>query len=340
MLSRVANSLYWMSRYIERSENIARIVDVNLQLLLDFRNLDEERLAQYWLPIVQTTGDEQQFFQLHKKATGQAVTEFLVFQMENPNSLVSSICQARENARMVRDQITIEFWEELNRLYWFVKMPEARRIWKDSPSEFFQQIKNGSLHLIGLSYSTLIRNEGWWFSETGKFIERADKTSRILDVRHQSFSEKKASGNASQMEALDWSAILRSCSAWDAFKTLHGAEVHPRGVAEFLLFNEDFPRSVRFCVTKLNDAMRRISGVAEGRFCNNAEKLAGRLVAELQFSTVDEIFEQGLHIYLDQLQTKLNNIGGALFDAYIFQQFNNLEDEIMVQQEEQQQQFL
>jgi uncharacterized alpha-E superfamily protein len=339
MLSRVANSLYWMSRYIERAENIARIVDVNLQLLLDLRNLDEERLAKHWLPIVQTTGDEQQFFQLHKKATGHAVTEFLVFQMENPNSIVFSICQARENARMVRDQITIEFWEELNRLYWFVRTPQARRVWKESPSEFFQQIKSGVLHLIGLTEATLIHNEGWWFAQTGKFIERADKTSRILDVRYQTLPEKGAPASISQADALEWSAILRSCSAWDAYKTLRGAEVHPRGVAEFLLFNEDFPRSVRFCVDELNHALRRISGVAEGRFCNDAEKLAGRLAAELQFSTIDEIFDQGLHIYLDQLQTKLNNIGAALFDAYIFQRFNNLEDEIMVQQEEQQQQF-
>ena len=131
---------------------------------------------------------------------------------------------------------------------------------------------------------------------------------------------------------------MRSCSAWDAYKSLYGARVNPKLVAEFLLFNEDFPRSVRFCVSELNRALRRISGVAEGRFCNSAEKLAGRLVAELQFSTVDEIFDQGLHQYLDQLQSKLNNIGAALFDAYIFQQFNNLEGEIMVQQEEQQQQ--
>ena len=128
MLSRVANSLYWMSRYIERAENIARIVDVNLQLLLDLHNLNEERLAQHWLPIVQATGDEKQFFELHKKATGQTVTEFLVFQPENPNSIFSSICQARENARMVRDQITIEYWEELNRIYWFVKTPTARQV--------------------------------------------------------------------------------------------------------------------------------------------------------------------------------------------------------------------
>ena len=338
MLSRVANSLYWMSRYVERAENIARIVDVNLQLLLDIRDLDAERLAQHWLPIVQTTGDETLFYQLHKKATPEAVTEFLVFQAENPNSITSSICHARENARMVRDQITLEFWEELNRLYWFVRTAQARDAWSESPSEFFQQIKNSSLLLLGLTYATLLHNEGWWFAQVGKFIERADKTSRILDLRFHTLPEKGAPPAGSQTDALEWSAILRSCSAWDAYKSIHGAEVSPRLVADFLLLNEDFPRSVRFCASELNRALRRISGVPEGRFCNDAEKLAGRLVAELQFTTIDEIFAQGLHGYLDLLQTKLNHIGEALFNAYIFQQFNTPEDEIMVQQEQQQQQ--
>src|SRR6266550_3126267 len=292
MLSRVANSLYWMSRYIERAENIARIVDVNLQLLLDFRGLNEQRLAEHWLPIVQTTGDEKQFFGLHKKSTAQRVTEFLVFQAENPNSIVSAVCQARENARMVRDQITLELWEELNRLYWFVKTPQARQAWKASPTEFFQQIKAGSFHIIGLTDATLIHNEGWWFAQAGKFIERADKTSRILDLRYQSLPPRGAPASVSETDALEWSAILRSCSAWDAYKTIHGAEVGPPLVAKFLLLNEDFPRSVRFCVGELNSALRKISGVAEGKFCNDAEKLAGRLVAELQFCTIDEIFVQ------------------------------------------------
>src|SRR6478609_1817305 len=339
MLSRVANSLYWMSRFIERAENIARIVDVNLQLLLDLRDLNEKRLAEHCLPFVQATGDEEQFFALHKKATAKNVTEFLVFQMENPNSIVASICQARENARMVRDQITGELWEELNRLYWFVRTNTARQVWKESPSEFFQQIKAGSLHIIGLTDATLIHNEGWWFAQAGKFIERADKTSRILDLRYQTLPEKGAPKSVSQEDVLEWSAILRSCSAWDSYKSINGAEVNPVRVAEFLLLNEEFPRSVEFCVAELNRALRRISGVAENKFCNVAEKLAGRLVAELQFTTIDEVFDQGLHQYLDALQLTLNNIGAELFNAYIFQQFNNLEDEIMVQQEEQQQQY-
>jgi len=340
MLSRVAHSLYWMARYIERAENIARLVDVNLQLLLDLRELDEKKLAAYWLPIVQATGDDKEFFKLHKRATGQAVTEFLVFQNENPNSIVQSICAARENARMVRDQLTLELWEELNRLYLFVRSPQARKVWDRSPSEFFQEIKAGSLHLIGIASATLLHDEGWWFVQTGQFLERADKTTRILDVRHETLPEKGAPKIVSQTNTLEWAAVLRSCSAWDAYKTFYGADMNPRLVAEFLLFNDSFPRSVRFCVSELNRAVRRISGVAEGNFSNDAEKLTGRFLAELQFSTIDEIFDRGLHKYLDEAQTKLNDIGEALFRAYIFQPFQNPDGEHMVQQEEQQQQSL
>lgn len=338
MLSRVANSLFWMSRYIERAENIARLVDTNLQLLLDFRNLDEQRLAAHWLPIVQATGDEKVFFERHSRATGASVTEFLVFQTENPNSILQCICQARENARMVRDQITVELWEELNRVYLFVRSPEARQVWRQSPTEFFAQIKAGSLHLIGLASATLLHNEGWWFTQAGRFLERADQTSRILDVRWQTLPERGVPAVINQTEALEWSAILRSCSAWDAYKSIYGADVHPKLVAELLVLSEDFPRSVRFCCQELDTALRKISGVAEGRFVNDAERHAGRLLAELQFSTVEEIFERGLHGYLDDLQIKLNSIGHALFDAYFFLSFAAFDEVQFVQQEEQQQQ--
>ncbi|MEP6663184.1 MAG: alpha-E domain-containing protein [Verrucomicrobiota bacterium] len=338
MLSRVANCLYWMSRYIERAENTARIVDVNLQLLLDFRDLDDERIAHHWMPIVQSAGEEDSFLKFYPKATGAAVTEFLVFQESNPNSIVSSIFQARENARMVRDQITMEYWEELNRVYLFVRSPEARRVWQASPSDFFQHIKASSLHLLGLSYATILHNEGWWFMQAGKFIERTDKITRILDVRHNSLPERGLPQIVNPAETLEWSAVLRSCSGWDAYKWIYGAEVNPRFVADFLLLNEDFPRSVRFCAEEFNVALRKISGVAPSRFSNEAEKLAGRLVAELQFSSIDEIFDSGLHKYLDTLQAKLNAIGSALFQTYIFHPFSNLDSENLVQQEEQQQQ--
>jgi uncharacterized alpha-E superfamily protein len=278
------------------------------------------------------------FFKAHPHATGAAVTEFLVFEKSNPNSLIQSICQARENARMVRDQITLELWEELNRLYLFIRSPQAREVWKRSASEFFQEIKASSLHIIGIINATLIHNEGWWFVQAGLFLERADKTSRILDVRHQSLPERGIPESISPEEALEWSAVLRSCSAWDAYKSMYAADVHPRRVARFLLLSDNFPRSVHFCVKELNHALRNISGVAEGRFTNDAEKLTGRCLAELQFNTIEEVFEVGLHRYLDELQMKLNNIGDALFRAYISQSFESLDEVHMVQQEEQQQQ--
>ena len=338
MLSRVANCLYWMSRFIERADNTARIVDVNLQLMLDLRNLDDESLAEHWMPIIASTGDEEKFFSRHPKATGQSVTEFLVFDAENPNSIISSVSQARENARMVRDQITVELWEELNRLYLWIRSNDARAMWRHSPGDFFCHIKNASLLLVGTIYATIVHNEGWYFMQVGKFLERADKITRILDVRHAIFPGKDAPRAISQRDALELSAVLRSCSAWDAYKAAYGAEVRPEWVAEMLLFSDDFPRSVRFCVEKLDDSLRSISGVAPRRFSNDSEKLSGRLLAELEYGSTDEVLAVGIHDYVDQLQVKFNNIGAALFNAYIFQPFVNLEDEIVVQQEMQQQQ--
>ncbi|MFI5356671.1 MAG: alpha-E domain-containing protein, partial [Opitutales bacterium] len=339
MLSRVANGLYWMSRYIERAENTARLVDVNLQMLLNIRSLNDQTLAGHWLPIVQSTGDEDLFAELYPKDTGKNVSEFFVLQPANPNSIVSCVFQARENARTVRDQITVEFWEELNRLYLFLHSPRTADLWQQSPTDFFIEVRNGSLLLQGMADATIVRNEGWLFMQAGRAIERADKTSRMLDVPQATQPVPGAPAPVSQTDALGWSAMLRSCSAWDAYKALHGAEVQPALVAEFLLLSEDFPRSVRFCVQQLNGALRRISGVAEGRFSNEAEKLCGRLLAELQFASPAEIFAVGLHTYLDQLQTKLNAIDEALFQAYIFQAFQVGAENALQQQEEQQQQF-
>jgi uncharacterized alpha-E superfamily protein len=339
MLSRVANCLYWMSRHIERAENTARLVDVNLQLLLDISNLDDLSLAEHWMPVIQSSGDEELFHTLHEQTTGANVTEFLVFQSENPNSIFSAISQARENARMVRDQITVELWEELNRLYLFLKSPDARNVWQRSPADFFQHVKRSSLLIVGVIYATVSHNEGWHFMQLGKFIERADKITRILDVRHAVFPARGAPEEVTQRDVLEWSAVLRSCTAWDAYKAIHGSEVHPSLVAEFLLTNEEFPRSVRFCIERFDAALRSVSGVAARRFSNDAERLSGRLLAELQFGTIGEFLDQyGLHEFLDVLQLRLNAIGIAVFDAYISQPFYSLEDEMMVQQEMQQQQ--
>jgi uncharacterized alpha-E superfamily protein len=183
-----------------------------------------------------------------------------------------------------------------------------------------------------------VHNEGWQFMQAGKFLERADKTTRILDVRHQTFPERGVPTGISQRDVLEWGAVLRSCSSWDAYKAAYGAEVRPEWALELLLFSDEFPRSVRFCIEKLDEALRKISGAPPRRFSNPAEKLSGRLLAELEYGTVDEVLAYGVHGHLDLLQQKVNALGEALFGAYIFQPFMNLEDEILVQQEMQQQQ--
>ena len=338
MLWRVANSLNWMARYIERADNTARIVDVNVQLQLDSRRLDEEQAGARWRPILASTGDEEAYLTMHDRITAPLATEFLVFETRNPNSVVSSVAQARENARMVRDQIPAEMWEELNRLYLFLRSAEARECWDQSPFEFLHQIRSSSLTFVGISYASTTHNEGWHFLQAGKLLERSDKTTRMIDLRHDTLPARGLPVAVNQADALGWSAILRSCSAWDGYKAIHGSEVHPRLVAEYLLLSPEFPRSLRFCVERLDGSLRSISGVPERRFSNEAEKLSGRLLAELEFGTIDEIFAVGLHDYLDQVQVKLNEIGDALFRTYIFQPFVNLEDEILVQQEMQQQQ--
>ena len=339
MLSRVANSLYWMTRYIERAENTARIVDVNLHLLLDHRKLNDSRFSDYWLPILQSTGDEALYHQLHDEVAGGNVTQFLVFSPKNANSIYSCIGSARENARMIRDQITMEMWEEINRLYLFLGSCAGREAWKLRPYDFLQEIKQSSLYLHGLANATMARDEGWNFMQVGKFLERADMTTRILDVRYQSVPEKGMPPQmVAQVDSFEWSAILRSCSAWDAYRLVYSLDVHPVHVVEYLLLSDKFPRSVRFCASELDQALRSIAGGTLGSFSHSVEKLSGRLLAELQFGTVEEVFFHGFHTYLDKLQQRFNAIGEAVFEAYVKRAFDTPSPEIEKQQEQQQQQ--
>jgi uncharacterized alpha-E superfamily protein len=306
-----------MSRYLERAENTARLVDVNLQLLLDFRS-GEDAPADYWLPIVDSTGARDLFLALHPAPDPGSAVEFLVFDWRNPNSLVESVSRARENARTVRDQLTSELWEEANRLYLFLRSDDARARFEASPSDFFEKVRNASLLLIGLGHATVMHGEGWRFVEVGRYLERGDQTTRILDVLHGAFPERGTPAAWTERDSIEWAAVLRSCSAWDAYKSLYGATVEPTRVVGFLLLNEEFPRSVRFCAEEVDAALRRISGVADGRFANAAEQRSGRFLAELRFASVEDLLaDHGLHAYLDLVQRRLGGIADAVAEAYV-----------------------
>lgn len=313
MLSRVATTLYWMVRYVERADNLARLIDVNRQLLLDFEKLDTERLRGFWQPIILSTGDEEAFSELYDDTGSEEVIRFLTDDPRNPNSICSCIALARENARTVRDQLSDELWEELNALYLFSRSDEASRLIDSDPPRYYEAIRRSAVTFLGIASSTTSRNEAWDFMDLGRHLERADKTTRFLDI--SSFLPTTEEGTASP-GIMHGTAILRSCGAMGAFRAAQ-QEMSVRGVTDFLIFDRDFPRSVRYCIERVDISLHQISGTPRGAFSNEAERESGRLLAELNFGSTEDVFEAGLHEYLDALQGRFNNIGGEIFETYI-----------------------
>ena len=316
MLSRVADCLYWLSRYVERAENLARIIDVNSQVMLDLPWTHSQQLEENWLPLLACLDEDEAFIKTGRDFNRTSVTEYLVFDQENPNSIQRCLAAARENARTVREQISTEMWEQINRAYLWSGSHAARDLFERNQYEFFQQIKETSQLFQGITDASMLHGEGWDFIQFGKFIERADKTSRVLDDKYHLLSPARQ--KQPHLEVMEWTAVLRSCSARQAYQRVYVAAVKPQCVADLLLLNEVFPRSVRFCVERIDRSLRLISGVKEDHFSNAAEKLTGRLVAELRFSEIEDFYERGLHDAVDDIQVQLNRIDGAVFQTYIF----------------------
>lgn len=336
MLSRVADSLYWMSRYIERAENIARLVEVNLQLLTDFTETDDLKHEEQWKPIILSSGDEESFYSLYDEANSETVMEFLTFNKENPNSILSCVNQARENARKVRDQISLEMWETLNDQYLSLRALDVRRVLRTGAHDFYTSIKNHSHLFQGLTDATYSRNEGYDFIQIGKFLERAEKTTRIIDIKYHLLLPK-ISDVGGALDVVQWVAILRSCSALEAYHRIYVADVSPSKVAEFLIFSETFPRSIRYCLKRLDYFLHHVSGTPGGQFRNDAERVCGKMLSDINFTTIKEIQGHGLHEFLDDIQQKLNQVGEFSYATYMFTPPVDLAFEIHQQQEQQQQ---
>ena len=315
MLSRVADSLYWMSRYVERAENNARILDVNLQLMLDFENQSESLVRRHWEPIINTLEERELFFSLYTVADADSVIDFIAFEKKNPNSIVSSLAHARENARTVREQISSEMWEELNRLYLFMISEAAQEEYRSSAKDFFDHVVFGSHMFQGITNATMTHGEGWHFIQAGKLLERADSTSRILDVKYHILlpSGEQVGGN---LDTIQWMAVLKSCSSFEAYTKIYRGRIVPWQVAEFLVLSDLFPRSIRFCIDALDRALHEISGCPRSHFTNEAERLSGKLCSDLDYSSTKDIFDTGLHQYLDNIQLRLIKIDRALFEKF------------------------
>ncbi len=311
MLSRVADSIYWMCRYIERAENVARFIDVNLQLMLDSTSGDDQQ----WRPLVNTTGDDETFTKRFPEATQQNVMHFLTFDAENPNSILSCLRAARENARTVREIISSSMWVELNKFYLMVTSAAVNPQALTSPHEFFTEVKNASHLFNGVTDATMTHNEGWHFLHMGRMLERADKTSRILDVKYFILL-RSVEDVGTAFDDVQWAAVLRSASAFEMFRKRHG-RISPRGVAEFMLLDREFPRAIQYCLLSARDSLYAVSGTPVGTYRNSAEKVLGQLCSDLSFASVEDIFKQGLHEYLDDLQTRMNQVGTEIFETFL-----------------------
>jgi uncharacterized alpha-E superfamily protein len=309
MLSRVADSIYWLNRYVERAENVARFIDVNLTLLMD----NSVGVAQQWEPVVLTTGDLPLFQERYGSVTAENVIQFLTFDANYSNSILSCLYAARENARSVREVISSEMWQQLNSFYLTVKNAADRPL--DAPSEFFTNVKLASHLFQGLMDATMSHNEGWHFGQIGRLLERADKTTRILDVKYFILLPSVQDVGLT-VDELQWMALLKSASAYEMYRKQGQHRITPTGVAEFLLLNREFPRSIRFCLLQVERSLHQITGTPLGTWQNSAERAMGRLTSELDYLTIDDVIQGGLHEFLDGLQIRMNDVGNKIFETF------------------------
>lgn len=309
MLSRVANAVYWMSRYVERAENVARCVDANLQLMLD-AVADPEQL---WQKLVEATGDHEDFARRYGTATQAKVQRFLVFDAENPNSLLSCLRTARENARSARDTISADMWMELNKFHLLVKAASLENRAVDWSSDFFRTVRLSSHLFWGIADATMTHGLAWHFLQLGRMMERADKISRLMDLQGNTGPGKLE--KEAPLDCIYWTAVLRSSSGFEMYCRKHG-RVSAQGALEFLMLDRDFPRSIFFCLLGARASLQVICGLPSETFRSPAQRQVGRLCSEIEFASAASIQGIGLHEYVDEFQGKLNRADQAIYEQF------------------------
>lgn len=312
MLSRVADSIYWMSRYIERAENIARFINVNLSLMLDQQMEGQNQ----WEALVHITGEYKQFTEKYGEANMENVIEFLTFDKEYPNSIFSCFRAARENARTVREAISSEMWEYLNRLYLRLREQsnQPRDFLEEEGNQFFTDIRLSGNLFDGITDNTMTHNEGWHFCRLGRLLERADKTSRLLDVKYFMLLPS-LSDIGTPYDELQWSALLRSASAYEMYRKRHG-RITPANVVKFLMLDHEFPRAMLYCIGRSEESLHDITGTPRGSYSNVAEQRLGSLRSDLAFTGAEDIIRRGLHEFIDDFQIKLNAVDNAIYTTF------------------------
>ena len=308
MLSRVADRIYWMSRQIERAENMARILGVTSNMVL-FGT--KETREQNLLAPLTITDSAERYFEQKKPVTLQGLVDFLALDPNNPSSIYSCLRSARENCHAVRWQITSEMWESLNTTWLEMKSVRRADLAGAGATKFFDWVKDRSHLFRGVTYGTIMRGEAFNFSRLGTFLERGDNTARILDVKyHVHLPSVKDVGGA--LDHYQWTALLRSVSSFETYRMLYRDQIFPIKVAQLLILERRMPRSLAACFDQVTQAMERIEGHDRA-----AKRLASELHARLTNADIEEIFQGGLHEYLTECIAGMNELGVRIQRAYL-----------------------
>lgn len=313
MLSRVADALFWMSRYLERAEQIAGLLDVCFHLELDLNGVTAGPHELHWTSLASIL---QQHPRAVRGGSPQAgLSHWLMFDTDNPGSILSCVGRARLNARSIRGTINSEMWRELNKLYWKLRDPEFTARAAESPYEFLQAVETGGQAFQGVCDATLNHDEGWQFIQLGKYLERADRTLRILDIKFHLLQELTDPADL-PLSNLHWGGVLRSCRAYEAYHRLFVGRVEPMRVVEFLLLHADFPRSVRFCLEASLRAVEVIRGASSASGLSKAERLLNRILSDLRYGEMDQLLGNDLHGFLTALMDRCARVSHGVQEQY------------------------
>jgi uncharacterized alpha-E superfamily protein len=306
MLSRVAESLFWIGRYVERSENTARLLDVNY-----YATLEAAGVSRQWSPLLSISGSEASFREQRGRADARSVPAWLAFDRGNPGSIASSIASARENARGLRDRIPSEMWEAINRAYLSLCFQDDGILDRDELHGYCVAAREASHLLFGIAFATLPRDEGWYFLRAGQILERGDNTLRLLQVRY-----RQKTGDLPQVAVHNhrWVAVLKTASAYEAYQKRRHAGLDPRTIAQFLLLDADFPRSVRHCAKNLHETLEQLGRARPDANCDLLRE-ASWLYARLQYADIDDILTRE-QPGLETLLSEFNTLGRAIHEAY------------------------
>ena len=313
MLSRTADSLYWLARYVERAENIARVVEVGLRMSSIARSLGSA--GNEWLSTLIATGCEPGFFAKHEEASASLVIHYLVADPDNPSNILSCLETARRNARAVRTALTADMWNALNELWRGAREGAADAATHDGVAAFLEWVRERSQLFNGAYGSTMLRNDAYYFTRLGTSIERADNTARILDVKYYLLLPQDE-GVGGALDYYQWQAILRSVSALRSYHWVYHQRLQPWLIAELLILRPEMPRSLLACYNVITEQLGLLGGSHGGKR-GECHRVAGEMHARLLYGRIQDIFQRGLHEFLTEFIDRSTVLGNEIIGLYL-----------------------